>query len=158
MERQAIKKFSEKLLIAFQVDFSFRRDMDPEMLQFLRSTYKRINDYQCEMLILTERLITARLNSFASCVVVSPNKDETEWDYHFGPGSLKRLCKLIEVYNKLLRWEIAWRKPLLAGSASAIPASFKFNVKLLMASGFSCQDVAYRFLFVTIFAFKLGRT
>jgi len=79
--------------------------MDPEMLQFLTSTYKRINDYQAEMLILTERLITARLNSFAYCVTIYATNDESEaeWDYLFGPGSLKRLCKLIEVYNKLLR-------------------------------------------------------
>ena len=82
-----------------------KQDMDPEMLHFLTSTYKRINNYQSEMLIFTEQLITARLNSFAFCIRTFSNGNDSdiEWDYLLGPGSLKRVCKLVEVYNKLLK-------------------------------------------------------
>ena len=79
--------------------------MDPEMLHFLIDTFKRIKNYESEMFLLTEDLITARLSSFAYCVTKYSSDDdaEREWDYILGTGSLKRLCKLIEVYNKLLR-------------------------------------------------------
>ena len=55
--------------------------------------------------MLSEQLIKSRLNSFACCVAIYSCIEEfdREWDYALGPGCLKRLCKLVEVYNKLLK-------------------------------------------------------
>ena len=80
--------------------------MDSRKLKYLLGIRKKIEGYQTEILILTEKLISCRLRNF-SCFVSFQSKIDNEidrnWDFILGPDFIKHLSKLIETYNKLIR-------------------------------------------------------
>lgn len=65
-----------------------------------------MENQQSEMLLFTEQLIVHRLHTLASSAAFAGvgNEEEYDWLSLFGDGCLKRLCKLIETYNNMLRW------------------------------------------------------
>nr|CAB3262915.1 uncharacterized protein LOC100185144 [Phallusia mammillata] len=82
-----------------------RMNLSHASFNLLPKFQRKIKFYHKEMLCLTQKLISARLRSLASCAVISTTSKNPDYDWSalLGAGCLKRFCKLIEVFNSALR-------------------------------------------------------
>ncbi|XP_076813225.1 uncharacterized protein LOC143459820 [Clavelina lepadiformis] len=83
---------------------SNKQSLSAQVVNLFLMYQKRIKSLQKQMLYLTEELIQARLISLASCATSQSRLRDAdhEWEVVFGVSCLKRFCKLIEAYNKLI--------------------------------------------------------